>query len=111
MRPKLSGSKGDVEYDGEVLTAEHKEMFFSLHTDENHADCILRPCKVHLIKVPEDEPPALMWDEVAESQHEYVAWRAYDNKKVFSLAALPSKKLKDAADLEVQRGPQGLQRR
>ena len=108
---KMSGAKGDVEYDGEVLTAEPKELFFSLHTDENHADCILRPCTVHLVRVPQDEPPALMWEDVMEMQHEYVAWRAYDNKHVYSLASLPSKKLKDAADLEVKRSPQDLQRR
>ena len=49
--------------------------------DENHADCILRACSVHLIRTAEEPEPSI-WGEVADSLHEYVAWRAYDNKKV-----------------------------
>ena len=39
---KMSGAKGDVEYEGEALTANPKELFFSLHMDENHADWCAR---------------------------------------------------------------------
>lgn len=37
-----------MKFEGGVLTASPKELFFSLHLDENHSDCILRPCNVHL---------------------------------------------------------------
>lgn len=39
------------------------------------------------------------------SQHEYFAWRAYDNKVVYALDSLPNKKLRDALALEAKRGP------
>jgi len=107
---KMSGAKGDVEFEGATLDAHRKELFFSLHMDENHADCILRSCSVHLTRSPE-EPSSSVWDTVSSSQHEYLAWRAYDNKHVYALTALPSKKLKDACDLEVRRGPKGLTER
>ena len=102
---QMSGAKGDVEYDGQRLDAHPKELFFSLHMDENHADCILRACSVHLVRT-NDDPAGSIWDEL--TQHEFLAWRAYDNKHVFALTSLPSKKLKDACDVEVKRGPQGL---
>ena len=104
---RMSGATRDVQFEGEELEAHEKELFFSLHMDENHADCIMRTCKVHLLRSPET-PKLEAWDAVAEERHEYVAWRAYDNKHVYSLASLPSKKLKDAAELEVKRGPQEL---
>jgi len=107
---RMSGAKGDVEFEGAKLVAQPKELFFSLHMDENHADCILRSCAVHLLRAPEG-PEAAAWDTVEGSRHEYLAWRAYDNKHVYSLAALPSKKLKDACDIEVRRGPKGLSER
>jgi len=106
---RLAGAPPDyvVHYDGRKLQAEAKELFFSMHMDENHADCILRACSVHLLQTDE-EPLAAVWDRVADSMHEYVAWRAYDNKKVHALTALPSRRLKEAADLEVRRSPQDL---
>ena len=36
------------------------ELFFSLHNDENHTDCILRACVVHLAAEQPDgsmQPP------------------------------------------------------
>ena len=55
-------------------------------------------------------PPRATWDAVDASQHEYAAWRAYDKKRVYALTDLPSKKLKDACELETRRGPQALAR-
>ena len=105
---RMSGATKDVTYEGEELEAHPKELFFSLHMDENHADCILeRAPKVHLLRSPEN-PKLEAWDFVDDSQHEYIAWRAYDNKHVYSLNSLPSKKLKDAAELEIKRSPQAL---
>ena len=78
---RMSGATGDVEYEGEELQAHPKELFFSLHMDENHADCILRACDVHLQRTSE-EPHARMWDAVNPNPHEYLCWRAYDNKCV-----------------------------
>ena len=40
------GLKGPVQWDDRTLDAMPKELFFSLHPDENHADCILRTCTV-----------------------------------------------------------------
>lgn len=101
---RMEGAKADVEFEGRELSARAKELFFSLHMDENHADCILRQCSVHLLQT-DDEPPESSWDVVGASQHEYAAWRAYDKKRVYALTELPSKKLKDACDLEARRGP------
>merc|ERR1711965_467060 len=75
--------------------------------DENHADCILRACSVHLLRT-NDSPSFTILDAIESSNHEYLAWRAYDNKQVHALVGLPSKKLKDACDIECKRGPQGL---
>jgi hypothetical protein len=106
---RMSGATRDVEFDGGELMAEAKELFFSLHMDENHADCILRSCSVHLLRGT-DPPPSSAWNAVTDAHHEYIAWRAYDNKHVYSLHGLPSKKLKDACELECKRGPQKLAR-
>ena len=105
---QMSGAKGQVEYEGAELTAQPKELFFSLHMDENHADCILRACSVHYLRSPE-EPEMSIWDEIDNKTHEYLAWRAYDNKHVYALASLPSKKLQTDFDKEVKRGPKDLQ--
>ena len=48
---RMSGARGDVEYEGGKLRAQRKELFFSLHMDENHADCILRSLTL-LLKGP-----------------------------------------------------------
>jgi len=107
---KMSGARGDVEYEGRKCTADPsgKELFFSLHMDENHADCILRPCSVYYVKKPE-QPTLATWD--ALTSHEFLAWRAYHDKHVYSLVGLPSKKLRDSAEAEVSRSPQGLLQR
>ena len=47
-----------------------------------------------------------IWDEIDNKTHEYLAWRAYDNKHVYALASLPSKKLQTDFDKEVKRGPE-----
>jgi len=107
---KMAGAKADVLYEGSVLEAEPKELFFSTHMDENHADCILRSCAVHYWQ--RDRKPSLSaWDVVNSSQHEYLAWRAYDNKNVHALTKLVSKKLRDACEMEGRRGPQDLEKR
>lgn len=41
---KMAGASGKVKYEGGTLTAAPSELFFSLHFDENHSDCVLRPC-------------------------------------------------------------------
>ena len=106
---RLAGAPADYEvlFEGEPLQAQPKELFFSMHMDENHADCILRACSVYLLQA-EEEPAADAWDRVADSTHEYVAWRAYDNKKVYALTELPSKRLQEAATMEMNRGPKEL---
>ena len=77
----LSASRCATDWQGSVLEAEPKELFFSTHMDENHADCILRSCAVHYWQ--RDRKPSLSaWDVVNSSQHEFLAWRAYDNKNV-----------------------------
>jgi len=106
---RLAGAPADyvVQYEGSDLTAEPKELFFSLHFDENHADCILRGCSVHLLQTDEEPIPAV-WDKLTDSMHEFVAWRAYDNKKVYALSELPSRKLQADATREIERGPQSM---
>ena len=99
---RMAGAKDDYEvtWGGEKLFAEPKELFFSLHLDENHADTILRACSVQLREA--DSAPAF---EAFTNlgRHEFLAWRAYDNKKVYALNELPSKKLRDAFALERKR--------
>ena len=95
---KLQGAKADVKWEGDRLTAMPPELFFSLHNDENHTDCILRACVVHLIA---DHPEGSMWGQL--KRHEYMAWRAYDAKNVYGLSELPTKKLRDAYMLERKR--------
>ena len=95
---KLQGAKADVNWEGDRLTAMPPELFFSLHNDENHTDCILRACVVHLIA---DHPEGSMWGQL--KRHEYMAWRAYDAKNVYGLSELPTKKLRDAYMLERKR--------
>lgn len=51
---------------------------------------------------PHPQPPRV---RSLLSQHEYFAWRAYDNKVVYALDSLPNKKLRDALALEAKRGP------
>jgi len=97
---RMAGAKGDVQWEGARLEAEPKELFFSLHADENHADCILRSCKVYF---QENLPEGETWS--ALKQHEYLAWRAFDTKKVYGLSDLPNKKLRDAYALEKERTP------
>jgi hypothetical protein len=106
---RLAGAPSDYEvlFEGEPLQAQPKELLFSMHMDENHADCILRACSVHMLQT-EEEPAADVWDRVADSTHEYIAWRAYDNKKVYALTELPSKRLQEAATMEWNRGPKEL---
>lgn len=99
---KLAGATFDVKFEGATLEAAPKELFFSLHLDENHSDCVLRPCNVHL---REDRDSARSLADSLTSQHEYFAWRAYDNKAVYALDSLPSKRLRDAFSLESKRGP------
>jgi len=72
---KLAGAKEEVRFEGKPLSAARKELFFSLHFDENHADCVLRPCSVHL---REDRDSVSRLD--LSSLHAYYATRAYDNK-------------------------------
>ena len=102
----------EVRHKGNALAPHEKELFFSLHDDENHADCILRSCQVNML-LRGEEPSLSVWDAVADSAHEYIVWRAYGiaERNVYALTELPSKKLRDACDLEVKRGPTGLERR
>ena len=95
---EMAGAKGKVEWEGDELAVEPSELFFSMHMDENHSDTILRATVVHLV---DDSPTSAMWSQL--SQHQYMAWRAYDNKSVYSLSELPSKKLRDAYQLERKR--------
>ena len=106
---QMAGASDDyrVQWEGDELSARSDELFFSLHMDENHADCILRACTVHVLNTP-DEPPSGCWDAIRDERHEFLAWRAYDDKKVHGLTALRNKKLKEACELEVKRGPQAL---
>ena len=80
------------------LRVDRRELFFSLHLDENHADCILRSCTVYL---EEERPGGHKWD--ALGRHEFLAWRAYDSKKVYALGELPSRRLRDDYKLEARR--------
>ena len=110
----LGGAKEGyrVQWEGDELSARAQELFFSLHMDENHADCILRACTVNILNTP-DEPAPPCWDEIEGDRHKFIAWRAYnmDDKKVHGLTNLPSKKLREACELELKRGPKGMLQR
>ena len=82
------GLKGPVQWEGATLDAMPKELFFSQHPDENHADCILRTCTV-LFHTQDFEPPADSWEGL--KRHEYLVWRGYKGKYVNSLTDLPTK--------------------
>ncbi len=57
----------------------------------------------------ESEPPYTgCWERVDEHRHEYLAWRMYDDRRVYALCQLPSKKLRDVCAFETRRGPQVL---
>ena len=70
---EFHGLKGDVMWEERRLDADPQELFLSLHMDENHADCILRKCKVYL-HADSSPPPAAQWSDL--KRHEYLAWRA-----------------------------------
>lgn len=94
-----------MQWEGERLDAMPNELFFSLHPDENHADCILRPCSVQL-HADGTEPPSSLWGGL--SRHSYLVWRAYEGKKVYSLAELPHKRFRDALAKELKRQPKQI---
>ena len=94
---RLEGATDKVTFEGGALTCGAQELFFSLHLDENHADCVLFGCKV-LLRL-DSAPDA---DELSGA-HEYYAYRAYDKKHVYAHNDLPTKKLRDALDKEVRR--------
>ena len=90
----MAGAKDDYEatWGGEKLFAEPKELFFAPPRRE--------PRGHHPPRVPGPAARGGLRSRLRGvhnlGRHEFFAWRAYDNKKVYALNELPSKKLRDA---------------